>query len=333
MKITLFTLLGLGLLVALIGCSISFSGTSTLLPTLIIIPSPTPLLITPTTGAPVPTVSTPTMSLATLAPGLPSPTTGSAPTATTSGIIPGVPSGPYAVILLAMGDVLNARTGAGAGNAITGTFTASAMNVMRTGPSIMADGDLWVQVQNPGGGIGWVNDQYLTEYVPPATFCADARVNTLLTNLGNALKTSNGETMAALVSPAHGMAVWLWRYGTPIIFDREHTRWVFDSTYIHNWGAAPGSGMDTIGSFQEKVLPWLQEVFNSSYSLTCNSLGTATQYGSDPWPVEYTNVNYYTVYKPGTPGVDLDWRYWLIGVEYVQGQPSVFALIHFAWEP
>ncbi|MBE3037249.1 MAG: hypothetical protein IMZ62_00315, partial [Chloroflexi bacterium] len=48
---------------------------------------------------------------------------------------------------------------------------------------------------------------------------------------------------------------------------------------------------------------------------------------------EYANVNFYTVYKPGTPGVDLDFRYWLVGVEFVQGQPYVFALIHFAWEP
>jgi hypothetical protein len=333
MKITVFALLGLGLLVALTGCSISFSGTPTLLPTQVIIPSPTPLLVTPTITSPALTVPTSTTSLPTLATGLLTPTTGSAPTATTGRIIPGVPSGPYAVILIGADDVLNVRTGAGAVNAISGSFTASATNVMRTGPSIMADGDLWVQVQNPGGGIGWVNDQYLTEYVPPATFCADVRINTLLTNLGNALKTSDGERLASLVSPAHGMTLWLWRYGTPIIFDREHARWVFDSTYIHNWGAAPASGMDTIGSFHEKVLPFLQEVFNASNSLTCNSLGTATQYGSNPWPVEYANVNYYTVYKPGTPGVDLDWRYWLVGVEYVQSQPYVFGLIHFQWEP
>ncbi len=33
------------------------------------------------------------------------------------------------------------------------------------------------------------------------------------------------------------------------------------------------------------------------------------------------------------PGVDLDLRYWLVGVEYYQGQPYVFAMKHFAWEP
>ena len=341
MKKIIFALFGLGLLVALTGCSRSLLGTPTPLPTLIMIPSPTPLLVSPTTSAPTITVPTPTVSLPTVTPGAPTPstssapmpTTGSAPRPTTGGIGPGVPSGPYGVILVAPGDVLNVRTGPGAGYTISGSFAVTATNVMRTGPSTTADGDLWVQVQNPGGGSGWVNAKYLTEYVAPATFCADGRVNTLLVNFGNALKTSNGETLAALVSPAHGMTVYLWRYGIAHTFKQNDARWVFDSTYEHNWGAAPASGLDTIGAFHEKVLPFLQEVFNANYSLTCNSLGTAAQYGFNPWPVEYANVNYYTVYKPGTPGVDLDFRYWLVGVEFVQGQPYVFAVIHFAWEP
>lgn len=341
MKKAIFALLGLCLLFAMTGCSLPKPGTPTPLSTMISIPSPTPLPAMPTTAAPTPIITTPTVSLPTVTPGAPTPstgsvpmpTTGSIPTPTTSGTIPGVPSGPYGVILVAPGDVLNVHSGPGTGYAISGSFDAMATNVMRTGPSATADSDLWVQVQNPGGGSGWVNAKHLTEYMTPATFCADSRINTLLTNFGNALKTSSGETLASLVSPMHGMTVYLWRYGTAHTFKQNDARWVFDSTYEHNWGAAPASGMDTIGAFHVKVLPWLQEVFNASYSLTCNSLGSATQYGSNPWPLEYSNVNFYTVYKPGTPGVDLDFRYLLMGVEFVQGQPYVFALIHFAWEP
>jgi hypothetical protein len=256
-----------------------------------------------------------------------------AATAATSATVPGVASGPYSVILVAPGDVLNIRSAPGTGNPVTGNFAASATNVMRTGPSSAVNGDKWVEVQNPAGGSGWVFGDFLTEYAAPATFCADGRVNTLLTNFGNAFKTSNGEVLASLVSPAHGMTVYQWRYGIAHTFKQSDARWVFGSTFKHNWGAAPGSGMDTIGAFHVAVLPNLLDVFNASYSLTCNSLGTAPQYGSNPWPVEYANVNFYTVYKPGTPGVDLDWRYWLVGVEYVQGQPYIFAVIHFAWEP
>jgi len=341
MKKTLPALLGLGVLITLSGCSLSLLASPIPLPTLISIPSPTPLLATATTAAPMPNLPTPTMSLPTITTGAPmptagilsTPTTGSASTPTTSGTLPGVPSGPYGVIQVLPGELLSIHSGPGVGYPVSGSFSAEATNIMRSGASATADGDLWVQVQNPEGGSGWVNANFLTEYVVPATFCTDSRINSLLKNFGNALKTSSGETLASLVSPVHGMTVYLWRYGLPHTFKQSDARWLFDSTYAHNWGAAPASGLDTMGSFHEKVLPWLQEVFNAGYSLTCNSLGTATQYGSNPWPIEYANLNFYTVYKPGTPGVDLDFRYWLVGVEYVQGQPTIFAVIHFAWEP
>ena len=344
MKKIVFILPGLALLVGLSGCSISLLGTPAPLATLISIPSPTPLLATLTPAGPTPTVPTPTMNLPTVtpsSPGAPTPTTGSTPAPTTgsvpsptpSGTIPGAPSGPYGVILVAPGDILNVRSGPGAGYPVTGSFASTATNIMRTGLSSTVDSDPWVQVENPGGGSGWVNSTFLTEYVASATFCTDSRVNTLLTSLDNALTTSNGESLASLASPAHGMTVSLWRYGIAHTFKQSDARWVFDSSFEHNWGAAPASGLDTIGAFHVAVLPNLLDVFNASYSQTCNSLGTATQYGSNPWPVEFTNVNFITVYKPGTPGVDLDFRYWLVGVEYVQGQPYIFALIHFAWEP
>ena len=366
-------MIGVVLMVALTGCSMP-RATPTSLPTLVMIASPTaylptgtwvgptptvptltipiyptptlavptsilPTLTVPTSIVPTLTVPTPTKGVATVTPGVPptsiapTPTFESTPTQPV-GVIPGTPNGPYGVILIAPGDVLSIHTGAGAGYPISGSFPSTATNVMRTGQSSMVGSDLWVQVQNQGGGIGWVNSKFLTEYATSTSFCGDSRVNTMLTNFGTAISTTNGELLSALVSPAHGMTVYLWRNGIPHTFKPSDARWVFNSTYSHNWGTAPASGLDTRGSFHEKVLPWLQEVFNNAgKTLTCNSLGSAAQYGTNPWPLEYTNFNFYTVYKPGTPGIDLDFRYWLVGVEYYQGQPFVFALIHFAWEP
>lgn len=330
MKKILLALLAILLVTPLSACSLGRLGEPTALPTpAIIVPSPTPIQITPTSSTPS---ATATLNLPSVTPGGPVSVTLTANPGSGS-VVPGTASGPYAVILIAPGDVLNVRTAAGTRSAGTGSLPATQTGIMRTGPSSTVDGDLWVEIQKPSGGTGWVNANYLTEYVAPATFCSDVRVNTLITNLDNTLTSGNGETLSGLVSPTHGIAVYLWRYGNPIVFDREHARWVFESTFSHNWGAAPASGQDTNGSFHEVVLPNLADVFNASYSLTCNSLGTATQYGNTPWPELYSNINYYTVYKPGTPGVDLDWRYWLVGVEYVQGQPYVFALIHFQWEP
>ncbi len=373
MKKIIFALIGVVLLGALTGCNMPRAA-QTPLPTLVMIPSPTaylptgtwvgptptvptltvPIYLTPTPAVPtssVPTLTvstsiTPTRTIPTPTLGVPTPTSGFLPTSSVptptveftptppSGVIPGPSNGSYGVIQIAPGEVLSIHTGAGAGYPITGSFPSTAVNVVRTGPSSMVGSDLWVQVQDPGGGTGWVNSKFLTEYAASTDFCSDSKVTTMLANFGTALTTSNGELLSALVSPAHGMTVYLWRNGIPHTFKPSDARWVFDSTYSHNWGSAPASGLDTRGSFHEKVLPWLQEVFsNAGKTLTCNSLGTAAQYGTNPWPLEYTNVNFYTVYKPGTPGIDLDFRYWLVGVEYYQGQPFVFALIHFAWEP
>lgn len=333
MKKVSISVLGIVLISALTGCNLSLSGSPTPLPTPTDIQSPTQTIVflteTPILSEPSPILTSTTGSPATAVPNVtPVPTSGSGPV-----ILPGAPSGPYAVILVPPGDVLNIRSGPSVSNPVIATFQDTETGILRTGPSAVVEGGLWVEIQKPGGGVGWVYSVYLTEYVAPAAFCASSGGSNLIANLDAALTNNDGVQLSSLVSPAHGMTVSLWRYGRRVIFMPNDARWVFHSTYEHNWGEAPASGLETIGSFHVSVLPYLQDVFVSSYTLTCNSLGSAPQYGVEPWPVLYTNVNYYTVLKPGTPGIDLDFRYFLVGVEFVQGQPFVFALIHFAWEP
>jgi hypothetical protein len=132
----------------------------------------------------------------------------------------------------------------------------------------------------------------------------------------------------------HGLDLRLWRYGTVVNYSLEEASWTFDSDYVVTWGPAPGSGEETRGTFRTQPLPKLQEVFGSNYSLHCNDPLDLATFTLVPWPPEYTNINFYTVYKPGTDQYGgLDWRAWVAGIEYVQGQPTLFALIHFQWEP
>jgi hypothetical protein len=314
----------------LTGCSLSMLRKATPIPTLVSQPSPTALVAIPPTVVPTPTA---TLTLPTAAPLA---AAGFKSTATVVGIVPGSPSGPYGVIQVAAGDVLNIRSAPGVGSTAIGSFASTANNVMRTGPSSSVAGALWVEVQNPNGGNGWVNAVYLTEYIPPASFCADTRVSTLIANFGNALKISNGGNLAALVSPAHGWTVRLWRNGNAVVFDREHAQWVFISTYEHNWGAAPGSGLDTIGAIHVKVLPKLLDVFNApapGYTLTCDAVQAGGASYDTSWPAQYAKVNFYSVYKPGPAGNELSWRTLLIGVEYVQNQPYIFSVTQIGWEP
>jgi hypothetical protein len=328
---------GLAIL-TLTGCSFPSLGPPALLPTPLIPPSPTPLPATPTTAAaatPVLPTATPAISLPTVTPGVP-PTaipSGVVPTVTAGGGIPGSPAGPYAVIQVSPGEVLNIHSAPGAAIPITGSFAAKATNVMRTGSVSAINEVQWVQVQAPGGGSGWVDAAYLTEYIVPAAFCADGRVNTLLSNFEDAIKTSNGGTLASLVSPAHGMTVRLWRNGNAITFFPQDARWIFDSTYEHNWGAAPGSGLDTVGAIHVVVLPKWLDVLNASYAPGCDVIQAGGASYNPAWPAIHANINFYTLYKPGPAGNELSWRTLLIGVEYVKDQPYIFSVTQMDWEP
>jgi len=250
----------------------------------------------------------------------------------TTPVIAGAPSGPYAVVLVEAGDVLNIRSAPGAAKPIVGSFPPSARDVMRTGPSfIVADGGLWVEVQNPNGGRGWVNSKFLTEYVASSTFCADSGVTNFLAEFRLAILTSDGQALSDMVSPTHGMDVWLWNTGYAVNYDADHAGFMFSSTYVHNWGAHPASGLDSKGSFHDVVLPELVDVFNTNFESRCNNAGVSSY--SNTWPPKYSNVNFYQIYHPGTAGNELNWIVWLVGVEYVSGRPYIFALIHFIWTP
>ena len=168
--------------------------------------------------------------------------------------------------------------------------------------------------------------------VPSATFCADAQVTTLINSLKSALQSSNGTLLASLVSPTHGMDARLYRNGRIVNYDQQHAKFLFQTTFVVNWGAAPGSGLDTMGSFHERIVPDLLDVFNKNYTLTCNQVQIGGASYQAVWP--YTGYNFYSVYYPGSQANNsLDWHTWLLGMHYVNGRPYLYAIMQFKWEP
>jgi hypothetical protein len=188
-------------------------------------------------------------------------------------------------------------------------------------------------VNNPSGGTGWVNAYYLAEWVPPVTFCADNRVKTLLTNLGAAFKNSDGKTLANLASPKHGITFYLVSNNPPVTVPANQVSTLFTSTTPINWGADDASSLNVTGTFKEVFAPKVVEVVSAAgLQTTCNDLSTAGNV-VNPWPAEFTTINFYSLYKPGSTGVDLDWRTFLVGIEFVGGQPYVVSMVHFRWVP
>ena len=245
----------------------------------------------------------------------------------------GLPSD-AAVILVGEGETLNLRSAAGIVNPVVAEVAANATGLMRTGLAQFSGDNLWAEVRTSTGETGWVNARYLTEYVPAEKFCTDPQIRFLLDDFSIALENKNGELLSALVSPAHGLDLRFFRYGTLANYTPEEAAWVFRSSYAVMWGYAGGSGAEVNGTFSEVPLPKLLEVFEANYELYCNDVGVTSAFAQEPWLPEYANINFYNVFKPATDQYGgLDWRAWLVGIEYVGGKPYLFALIHFEWEP
>ncbi len=167
--------------------------------------------------------------------------------------------------------------------------------------------------------------------ISSADFCADSQPQTLINNFKSALQTSNGSLLASLISPLHGMDARLYRNERVVNYDQQQAQLLFDSTDKIDWGTAP-SGLETKGSFNDVIVPALLKVFNKDYTLDCDQVQVGGATYKATWP--YAGINFYSVYFAGTPNSNnLDWRTWLIGMEYVKGQPYLYAIMQFFWEP
>ncbi|MCP4139300.1 MAG: hypothetical protein GY755_03235 [Chloroflexi bacterium] len=239
-----------------------------------------------------------------------------------------------AVVLIEEGDEFDIHASANQESAVVESIPANAVGMTILGGEELVGEALWVEIQAPTGGAGWGEGRYLTEYVSAETFCLDSHIPFLLENLQIALEKKDGDLFASLISPTHGLDLRYYRYGTVANYTREEAAWAFKSDYAVDWGDEPGSGFEKIGTFSEIPLPRLMEVFNANYELSCNDTGIAATFAPEPWPFEYRNINFYQVFKAGTEQyAGMDWRSWLVGVEYVKGEPYLFALIHFEWTP
>ena len=160
-------------------------------------------------------------------------------------------------------------------------------------------------------------------------FCADTRIAPLIEQLKGSLNQSNGDMFSALVSPTHGVDVRLWAYSAPVNFNTTSAKNIFADTTSYTWGGGP-SGIPDIGAFKDTIQPKLLDVLNAPNIETyCDNL-TKVYPLATPWP--YPNVRYYNFYKPATSN-GFDFRTWLVGIEYVNGQPYVSALVTIVWEP
>lgn len=246
-------------------------------------------------------------------------------------------AGLYAVVMLGEGDLLNVRAGPGKDSDVLETLGPEARNLQPTGKIEESGGVTWVEIQRSSGPPGWVSRSFLTEQVEPQAFCADERVERLMDKFVQAVKNQDGAALSGLVSPLQGLSI-QHNWWNPIVRldSPEALQNLFFSTTDYDWGIADGSGLPIVGPFKDLILPKLQDALNADFTRHCNVLESGTSAGGTTGmlklPVEYANLNYVALFRAAPPDVEMDWRTWVVVIEYVDGAPYIVALVQYAWE-
>jgi hypothetical protein len=193
---------------------------------------------------------------------------------------------------------------------------------------------IFVTTDTPRAPEPTTNPQFTPTATPlPAVaqnVCVDPQVPALIDSLKRAMLNADGALLSSLVSP-NGMEVRYFRNGTPITYTPYQSTFLFETTYEADWGAQPGSGQQKKGAFHDVVVPDMQKVFNQVYTLHCNEI----RHGGATYDVKWPYAkDFYAIYFPGTDqNSQMDWHTWVVGVEYTNSKPTIYALVNYFWEP
>ena len=238
------------------------------------------------------------------------------------------------MVMLGEGDLLNVRAGAGTGNDVLETLGPEVRDLQPTGNVEEVDGITWVEIQREGDATGWVSKAFLTEQVSSQAFCDDERAGKLIDEFIQAVKAQDGDALARLVSPVHGLTIQHNWWNPAVTLDSAETiRNIFFSTTDFDWGTADGSGLPVVGPFKDAVLPKLRDVLDADFTQHCNILESGTSAGGTTgqltWPTEYANLNYIALFRAAPASEEMNWRTWVVGIEYVGGVPYLAVLIQY----
>lgn len=238
-------------------------------------------------------------------------------------------AGEYAVVLTPAGETLKIHQPAGISGEVVAEVPYDTTTLRLTSNQTTLGSSRWVEVETTDGAMGWVNFLNLTEAVPPDLFCADSRIPGLVAQVSSALIAGDGEALQQLVHPRRGLVFRIDSWNPEIGFSREASAGLFTNREMISWGGTPVTAFPIEGTFPDVVEPLLQDVFSNDVQITCNEI-LVGETGDPTWPGEYTNINYYSVYRAAREGENpLDWRTWVIGIEYDGGVPYLAFLVQY----
>lgn len=237
----------------------------------------------------------------------------------------------YRIIHVDENDILNVRSGPGPENEIVTSLEPGSAGIRIVGFGQPVNNSVWVPI-NVGTVSGWVNGRFLTEEIPGDEFCNAAEPGALLEQLRTAVQNRDGNLLAEISNPERGLRLRRYWHSDGVRFENQQINNVFNLTQSYFWGVADGSGDDINGSFSDIILPLLDRNLVGSTQVGCNEILQGGTAGTVQLPFRYVGANYYSMYRPGGAGNELDWGSWVVGIERWQGAYFVSFLVHFEWE-
>ncbi len=240
------------------------------------------------------------------------------------------PSGKYAVVGIPEGEVLDLRNPAGITGSIVEELAYDARGIMATGNAAKLGSSIWMEIQTPDGSRGWVNSSNMTEDVSQEQFCEDARVLTILDQSLRSIQAQDGDLLSQIVNPRRGLIIRHDWWNPEVIVPAEGVSGIFDDRSEMEWGLMSGSEFKIQGSFQEIIIPLLEDALLNSSVVVCGTVPSGTTSRPALWPTEYTSFNYFAIHRPAPEGGNaFDWRTWAFIFEYIDGEPFLTSIIHF----
>ncbi|MBN1535285.1 MAG: hypothetical protein JW908_01040 [Anaerolineales bacterium] len=246
------------------------------------------------------------------------------------------PNAKLAVVMIEEGEELNVFTNPGESQEIVTTIPAHATDITQTGKTQELDDELWLEIHTGENIRGWIKAENVTQQISSTRFCSDSKIRELVTQFMSAIQSRDGVKLAQTINPRRGLIIHHEWWNPKVQFKGQDVlENLFTETTSKDWGIQDGNGLAISGAFKDEILPKLDDIQTGTI-LTCNNLDYGLASGGSAgyirWPFEYTNFNFMSIYRAAPEGDELNWRTWALGVEYINGNPSITILVQYHWE-
>jgi hypothetical protein len=242
----------------------------------------------------------------------------------------------YRVQFVEQDDTLNVRSGPGVAYPVLTTL-ANGSEVQVTGTAKAVGTSLWLPIQtlNDPAVRGWANRRYLARQIDPAVFCADEAVMALVETVREAVRTQDGDLLAETILPSRGLYLGSLYWGDNVRLSEDEVQNLFSDATIRDWGANMNSGQVIEGSIDDLMLPLMvSDLLPENVSIACyDSQDGLMEKGVYHAGIGLDALPFYSVKRPGTPGTELDWGAWALGIDDWEGTPVLAYLSHYYWTP